>query len=230
MHKLSTSIKWSSKWISNLLKNRKKKHDFFGQRWNYCGLLPAKKRKGGGEIPWKAGSPGEDVTYQSSEFPGDGTLSTFAFSPASIWYLKLILPLCELLACSTVCPSVFLSRRYGVVWILLHYSCRLWAGSWTIEPREGEARSTGEKERKKERKQPEERHGGRGSSFCLCHRDRRGFHFESSITVGDQSQLNSSDEDAAAWKKGTRIAEEDESKTGTLDVEQRRPATYVQRV
>ena len=50
--------------------------------------------------------------------------------------------------------------------------------------------------------------GGRGgegveraSSFCLCHRDRRGFHFESSITVGDQSQLNSSGEDAAVWRK-----------------------------
>lgn len=39
--------------------------------------------------------------------------------------------------------------------------------------------------------------GSDGSSFCLLPRVPRGFHFESSIIAGDQSQLNSSDEVAA---------------------------------
>lgn len=72
--------------------------------------------------------------------------------------------------------------------------------------------------------------GGGGSSFCLRH--RRAFHFESSITVGDQSQLNSSCEDARSEKnkrgkgegerkkerKGNRGGEEDESRRKTFRI------------
>ena len=49
-----------------------------------------------------------------------------------------------------------------------------------------------------------------GSSFCLRHRP--GFHFESSITVGDQSQLNSSCEDARSEKNKKRRRRRKEGK------------------
>lgn len=130
----------------------------------------------------------------------------------SIWYLKLILPLCCLAACPLARSLGCLSACLFIVpiWSRINFTPLFVPLAVGVE---GKRRGV---KRDRVRGEGEERElvgatgrsGRRGEWFDSGRRGATvrlfvfagvpwGFHFESSITAGDQSQLNSSDEDVA---------------------------------